>query len=81
MHQELKGQVAVITGGSGAIGGAIGLALQQAGATAIAFDLHTCGTLPRGLIEIKRKRPRKSRDRFQLHFLITAWRDCSHIKA
>lgn len=46
MHQELKGQVAVITGGSGAIGGAIGLALQQAGATSIAFDLHPCGTLP-----------------------------------
>jgi NAD(P)-dependent dehydrogenase (short-subunit alcohol dehydrogenase family) len=45
MDQELKGQVAVITGGSGGIGEAIGVALRQAGATAIAADLRTSGVL------------------------------------
>lgn len=37
--QELSGKVAVVTGGSGAIGSAILCALEQAGATAISLDL------------------------------------------
>lgn len=36
---EVGGKVAVVTGGSGAIGGAIVLALQRAGAHAIALDV------------------------------------------
>jgi NAD(P)-dependent dehydrogenase (short-subunit alcohol dehydrogenase family) len=36
---ELKRQVAVVSGGSGGIGGAIIRALQQAGATALSLDL------------------------------------------
>ena len=39
MAQELAGQVAVVTGGSGAIGGAIAQALAAAGATAYSLDL------------------------------------------
>lgn len=39
MAQELAGQVAVVTGGSGAIGGAIIQALAGAGATAYSLDL------------------------------------------
>ncbi len=36
---ELEGQVAVVTGGSGAIGGAIVSALAAAGSTAVSFDV------------------------------------------
>lgn len=39
MSQELAGQVAVVTGGSGAIGAAIGRALAGAGATAYSLDV------------------------------------------
>lgn len=38
-EQELRGRVAVVTGGSGAIGGAIINALAMAGARAISFDI------------------------------------------
>ena len=37
--QDLRGQVAVVTGGSGAIGGAILASLRQSGATGVSFDL------------------------------------------
>ncbi len=37
--KELAGQVAIVTGGSGAIGGAILRALEQAGARAISLDV------------------------------------------
>ncbi len=43
MSAELQGQVAVVTGGSGAIGAAIILALQQAGARAISLDVASPG--------------------------------------
>ncbi len=39
MTRELEGKVAVVTGGSGAIGTAIVSALAAAGATAVAFDV------------------------------------------
>ena len=38
-NQELRGQVAVVTGGSGAIGGAILASLRRSGATGVSFDL------------------------------------------
>jgi 3-oxoacyl-[acyl-carrier protein] reductase len=37
--QDLHGQVAVVTGGSGAIGGAILASLRRAGATGVSFDV------------------------------------------
>lgn len=45
-HHELAGKVAVVTGGSGAIGRAIARTLVHAGATAISLDLSDAGTLP-----------------------------------
>lgn len=45
-HHELAGKVAVVTGGSGAIGGAIARILVQAGATAISLDLSEADSLP-----------------------------------
>ena len=38
-RKELAGQVAIVTGGSGAIGGAILCALEQAGARAVSLDV------------------------------------------
>jgi len=43
---ELAGKVAVVTGGSGAIGGAIVRALQHAGAKAISLDLAESRDIP-----------------------------------
>jgi rhamnulose-1-phosphate aldolase/alcohol dehydrogenase len=40
---ELQGQVALVTGGAGGIGGAIGDALAAAGACVVAFDLDQAG--------------------------------------
>jgi rhamnulose-1-phosphate aldolase/alcohol dehydrogenase len=40
---ELQGQVALVTGGAGGIGSAIGDALQAAGACVVAFDLDRAG--------------------------------------
>jgi len=39
MSRPLEGQVAVVTGGSGAIGAAIVYGLREAGATAVSFDV------------------------------------------
>lgn len=45
-HSELAGRVAVVTGGSGAIGSAIVKALQGAGANAISLDLAQAQDIP-----------------------------------
>ncbi len=50
---ELTGKVAVITGGSGAIGGAIAGMLQRLGATAISLDVTASQRLPWKMCDVR----------------------------
>ena len=61
---ELQGQVALVTGGAGGIGRAIGDALAAAGACVVAFDLDQDGA-SEAVAALRRRRPGGQRRRHQ----------------